>query len=47
MPSTRPSKLPVARNESRHGTVMANFSSVPSGVPTVKIENGAQLSSVS
>ena len=27
--------------------MIANFSSVPSGVPIVKIENGAQLSSVS
>ena len=47
MPSTLPSKCPVARNDSRQGTVIANFSLVPSGVPIVKIENGAQLSSVS
>ena len=40
-------EVPVARNDSRHGTLIANFSCVPSRVPTVKIENGARSLSVS
>ena len=47
MPSTLPSKCPVARNESSPGTVMENFSSLPSGVPIVNSENGASDASVS
>jgi hypothetical protein len=47
MPCTSPSKEPVPSHDSRHGTVRANFSSRPSGVPTVNTENGAQLSRVS
>ena len=47
MPSTVPSNEPVARKESRQGMVTENFSSLPSGVPMVKTENGAQPSLVS
>ena len=44
MPSTWPSHVPVARNDRRFGILIANFSLVPSGVPTVKMEKDAGFS---
>ena len=44
MPSTLPSKVPVARNESRYGIRIEKTSSDPSSVPIVKIENDAGCS---
>lgn len=41
MPSTLPLKSPVARNDSILGTRMLNVSSLPSGVPMLKMENEA------
>ncbi len=41
MPSTQPSSECVDRMLSRNGTRMLNSSLVPSGVPSVKIENEA------
>ena len=44
MPSTLPSKVPVARNERRYGIRIEKMSSDPSGVPIVKIEKDAGCS---
>ena len=44
MPSTVPSQVPVARNDSRFGILIANFSLLPSGVPTVTMEKDAGYS---
>ncbi len=41
MPSTRPLKSPVARNERTYGIRMENTSALPSGVPIVRMENEA------
>ena len=41
MPSTQPSSVCVERKASRYGTRIENSSLVPSGVPSVKIENDA------
>jgi hypothetical protein len=41
MPTTSALVLPSARNDSRFGILIENFSSDPSRLPTVKIEKGA------
>ncbi len=44
MPSTLPSKVPVARKDRRYGIRIEKMSSVPSGVPIVKTEKEAGCS---
>ena len=43
MPSTVPSKLPVARKESRPGISMIRVAELPSSEPIESTENGALL----
>src|SRR5256885_2020928 len=44
MPFTSPPKCPVARNDSRYGTLIEKISFDPSSVPTVNTENDAGFS---
>ncbi len=46
MPWTAPLVDPVARKLSTQGTLRAHFSVLPSGVPMVNSEKGAQESEV-
>ena len=47
MPWISPLVEPVPRKESRHGIVIENSSLLPSRLPIVNTENGAQVLSVS